>query len=208
MSPRPNSKRSPHARARAFIGSLGIALSTGCSTHLLGLEYDVPEIGVLPVETDVRLGVTSFRDERGTAPDWLGAIRGGYGNPLKKLRTRVPTAELVTQAFRDALAIRGLLVPGQGGGLVVTGEVRKLDCSYYVNREAHAHILVRVIEASSQKKVFEKLYQADQREGGMGAGIFGSVDTLHRLAERTLREAIDNATDDPEFRRAIGVPGG
>jgi hypothetical protein len=180
-----------------------MTLTIGCSTHMVGMTYDTPEIGVSRSETAAPLRVTSFRDERGTDADWLGAIRGGYGNPLKRLRTEVPTAELVTEAFRDALVARGLLIPGQNANLVVTGALKKLDCSYYVNREAHAHILVEVAEAGSRNLVFEKLYKADQKEGGVGAGIFASVEGLHRLAERTMREAIDMAVDDLDFRKVV-----
>ena len=147
-----------------FLASL--VTVTGCSTHLVSLSYDVPEIGVAR-SAAAPVTVEPFRDKRGTDPDWLGAIRGGYGNPIKKLRTTTPTAELVTQAFRDALAARGVTVDKTPPRFVVTGAVKKLDCSYYMNREAHAHLFVRVLDAGSRRVVFENLYRADQTEGGV-----------------------------------------
>ena len=51
--------------------------------------------------------------------------------------------------------------------------------------------------------LYAKTYQADQTEGGFGAGIFGSVETLRVLAEKTLRELVDKVLDDPQLREAL-----
>ena len=185
-------------------GALLVA-ATGCSTHLFDLTYQPSMLGVERLSTDVRVSVEPFADRRGTDEAWLGAIRGGYGNQLKTLRTNRPTADIVTDAVREALLRRGLLESGVAGNYAVTGSVEKLDCSYYVNREAHAHIVVQVRDRTSGNIEFEKSYQSDQVESGWGAGIFGDPAQLHALAERTTREAIDRALDDPEFLRAIGV---
>jgi hypothetical protein len=135
--------------------------------------------------------------------DWLGAIRGGYGNELKRLRTQKPMAVVVQEAFADALRARGVYAePGQGR-LELQGTILKLDCSEYFNLEAHVLFEIRVLAADTKKALFTKQFIADQTEGGFGAGIFASVETLRLLAERTLREAIDKALDDPSLRTAI-----
>src|SRR3712207_1370693 len=46
---------------------------------------------------------------------WIGTIRGGYGNPLKRLHSDVPVDQVVAQAFAAGLAARGLHAPGGGG---------------------------------------------------------------------------------------------
>ena len=62
---------------------------------------------------------------------------------------------------------------------------------------------VHVTETASHTLLYSKTYQADQTEGGFGAGIFGSVETLRVLAEKTLRELVDKVLDDPQLREAL-----
>jgi hypothetical protein len=40
-------------------------------------------------------------------------------------------------------------------------------------------------------------------EGGIGAGIFGNVDTLRNLAETAMNKTVDKTLNDPEFARAL-----
>jgi hypothetical protein len=42
------------------------------------------------------VGVGSMADQRGETATWFGAIRGGYGNPLKKLEA-TPSVSVVVQ---------------------------------------------------------------------------------------------------------------
>jgi hypothetical protein len=93
-----------------------------------------PVVTNAPQEASIMVG--SFTDDRGTEPDWLGAIRGGYGNPLKKLRTEKPTSEVVEAAFRDALQTRKMLGSKATSNISIQGSITKFDCSYYFNREA------------------------------------------------------------------------
>jgi len=53
--------------------------------------------------------VTDRREDGREDPNWIGTIRGGFGNPNKRLEAPVP--EVVRQAFVDALRARGLLAP-------------------------------------------------------------------------------------------------
>ena len=51
-----------------------------------------------------------MRDQRNeSGPIGIGAIRSGYGNPLKVLHLSQPLAVTVGDVFRDALRARGLL---------------------------------------------------------------------------------------------------
>lgn len=176
-----------------------------CSTHMVPLTYSsgASLVDHLGAKGSVRVG--SVKDSRGTAPNWLGAIRGGYGNPLKKLYTQRPTSEVVGDAFGEALKSRGLLAE-ESSRYAINIDIRKLDCSYYVNREAHAHLNVELVSLEDSKTVYSRLYREDRTEGGVGAGIFGSVDHLRAFAETTLNAAVDQVLGDVEFRRALMAP--
>ena len=154
---------------------------------------------------DPLVSVGTFQDGRDASygTDWLGAIRGGYGNPLKTLRTLKPMSEVVQEAFAAGLRARGVYAePGQGK-FTLEGTISKLDCSEYFNLEAHAHVDVRVTETASHALLYSNTYRADQTEGGFGAGILASVETLRVLAEKTLRELVDKVLDDPQLREAL-----
>src|SRR5688572_18645142 len=86
-------------------------LQMGCSTHTFQVKYE-PTREVVPSEgAEPLIAVGSLRDERGTESAWLGAIRGGYGNPLKKLYSDQPIGSVVATAMADALQTRKLLAP-------------------------------------------------------------------------------------------------
>jgi hypothetical protein len=47
------------------------------------------------------------------------------------------------------------------------------------------------------------LYQTDNAESGVGAGIFADVNYLAGYAQLTLNETIDKVLDDPNFLHAL-----
>jgi hypothetical protein len=194
-------------RIRRFILMALLTSGTvGCSTHIESVKYQPTDLASNSVSGGASAVVGSFADDRGTNANWLGAIRGGYGNPLKKLYTDRPVSEVVEQAFTDALQARKLLGDKQTAKVEVTGEVIKFDCSYYFNREAHAHLLVKVLSLPSHTLTFSGAYQTDNKEGGWGAGIFGNTDQLTQFAQRTLNETVDKVLADPEFIAALKGP--
>jgi len=191
-------------RVRRFIlTALLSSAIVGCSTHIESVKYQPTDLASNSVSGEASAVVGSFADDRGTNANWLGAIRGGYGNPLKKLYTDRPVSEVVEQAFTDALQARKLLGDTQNAKVEITGEVIKFDCSYYFNREAHAHLLVKVLSLPSHTLIFSRAYQTDNKEGGWGAGIFGNTDELTQFAQRTLNETVDKVLADPEFIAAL-----
>jgi hypothetical protein len=129
--------------------------------------------------------------------------KGSYGNPLKRLYTDKPVSDVVEQAFSDALQTRKLLGDMQNATVEIAGDVIKFDCSYYFNREAHAHLLMKVLSLPSHNLVFSRAYRTDNEEGGWGAGIFGNTDELAQFAQRTLNETVDKVLADPEFIAAL-----
>lgn len=182
---------------------LPLAVAAGCVTDTVTLGYkSAGQVSAANAGSPVAVG--SFIDQRGETPTWIGAVRGGYGNPLKKLETDKPVSTLVQRAFADGLKERGLLATGPGA-YQISGVIKKLDCSQYVRREAHAIIDVTVFDPSG-RQVFSRTYTADELEGSLMAfnvGVFGSVDTLRALAEKALDEVVDKALDDTALRNSM-----
>ena len=193
-----------HASKIAFVAAI-VLLATGC-THIVPLRYAPAADMIAASPVTGRVAVGRFRDDRGTGANWLGAIRGGYGNPLKTLRTEKPARDIVEEAFRDALRVRGLLAPAEEATFELRGSIKRLDCNYYFNYGAHAHLDVELVSESTKTLVFGDAYHSDQIKRGMAAGIFGSVETLRQLSERALRAAIDQVFDDASFSSALAKP--
>ena len=119
---------------------LGV-LSTlfGCSTTTTNLRYEpVDPIKVQPGAKPVAAVGTITDLRKGEDPHWFGAIRGGFGNPLKKLAGETPMNQNVARVLSDALAQRHLLASADDAVVRVDGTIQVLDCNYYYNRDAHA----------------------------------------------------------------------
>jgi len=189
---------------RALLVAVLLAASALACTTTVPLRYQ-PVAGYQPPNPPTPLiSIGELHNERPEhGSDWLGAIRGGFGNRLKTLRLEQPVVSVVGDAFADGLRARNLYAePGQGK-YVLEGTIVKLDCSEYFNLEAHAHLDLRLLDAATRVEVFSSPFRVDQTEAGLGAGIFGSVETLRVLAERTLRELVDRALDDPGLRKSL-----
>lgn len=174
----------------------------GCSTHKTHLSYEGPGQESLMInKTTINEVVVS--DERGTDSDWLGAIRGGYGNRLKTLRTVTSTDQVIDEIYSDALEQVGVLTDDVSAPYKLRVAVTKFDCSYYFNREAHAHVKIALVRHDNSRVVFSKTYKSDETEAGVGAGIFGDVDTLRNLAETAINNTVDKMLTDDEFLKAL-----
>jgi len=190
---------------RAFFVLLASEL-VACPTTRVGTNYRPPaEMAAAPSsQADVVVG--RFSDDRGEPANWLGAIRGGYGNPLKKLESDEPVSDLVAQVFAAGLKARGLSADPSSARYVLSGSIKQLDCSQLARKEANAEIQVAVSESKGGKQVFANEYRASNVEGSvltLSAGIFGSVEELRALMEKTLQQAVDQALDDPALRSAV-----
>jgi len=191
-------------RSGSVLGFLCLGLLAGCSTNSVGLTYK-STTAIVPIASNTSVSVGSFVDHRGESATWFGAIRGGYGNPLKVLEATPSISALVQSAFSQGLRDRGIQVSGDGHQQIV-GVIKKLDCSQYERREANVEIEVSVIDTSSGKQLFNQTYSAESLEGSivaLNAGIFGSVEKLRALAEKTLSEVVDKALDDPALQHAL-----
>ena len=180
------------------------SLLSACSTTNVGLKY-VPTTTVTKVQdAQYPVAIGPFIDKREEPGKWLGAIRGGYGNPMKNLEAERPVAEMGQSAFSEGLRARGIKVADEGKRKVI-GTVIKLECNQYVRREAYVDIEIAVLDQAGQQQ-FTKTYSASKVEGSLitlDAGIFASVDDLRIVLEKTLRQAIDQALDDHALIAAL-----
>ena len=60
------------------IVALWVLFLSVCSAHMTKVEYEGQ--GVKSQDASRSINEVIVSDERGTESDWLGAIRGGYGN--------------------------------------------------------------------------------------------------------------------------------
>ena len=179
-----------------------ISLSWGCSTTMVGLDYEGNPEPVADRTITSGIGQIVVNDNRGTDADWLGAIRGGYGNVLKSIRTDGPTSDIVANVYRQAFIEYGYL-DEPDGEVLFSADIVKLDCSYYFNREAHAHIDISLLNRNTNELLFSDRYVTDLTEGGVGAGIFGDIETLRDLAEDALNQTVDKSMTDLTFVAAL-----
>ena len=178
----------------------------GCSTHIVAIRYQPTGNLAAGAESAQPVAVGNFADNRGTDSRWLGAIRGGYGNVLKKLLTDEPTSAIVRAAFVAALAVRKIPEGTPTARVAIEGTIIKLDCSYYFNREAHAHLQVNVVSLPARTVIFSQSYRTDNTESGIGAGIFGDPTHLAQFEQNTLNQTIDKVFADPAFTAALTNP--
>jgi uncharacterized lipoprotein YajG len=188
-----------------IIGAFAVAmLVAGCGTTPVAMNYVAS--GNLSQFSSSSGAVTAgaFADSRGEGPKWLGAIRGGYGNPLKVLEADTSVSTLVQGAFAEGLKARGASTTA-AKKYEVRGDIRKLDCSQYVRREAHGVIEITVMDSRTGAERFRRSYSADKVDdsNAMSSGAFGSVEDLRRVAEQVLRQIVDKVLDDPAFRDAV-----
>jgi len=188
---------------RILIAVMLAGTLSACGTTTGGLRY-APPAQLAPISASTQpVTVVNFVDARDEQATWLGVIRGGFGNHLKTLESTRPAAELVRDAFADGLGARG--VKAGAGGLQLGGTVRKLYCDQVVRREANVIVELTVSAPDGQRR-FARTYEANRVEGSalaLDTGIFASTEALRLILERTLREVVDQALDDPELRAAL-----
>lgn len=184
---------------------LPVLLLGGCGTTTVGLPYTGTQ-PTAPVPGTPAIGRVSATDARGEPnPRWIGAIRGGYANPLKELQTDAPVAEEVAQGVRQALSARGLLAaPGMGDyNLDVT--VVQLDCNQYHRRETNADFRL-VLTERADRVVYRDEVSSHLVNGSLvtlDEGIFADPKDLRAIMLQAQNQAIDIALGKPAFLAAL-----
>lgn len=178
----------------------------GCTTSQVALDYSPPPAMLVAPAGQSLVAVGRFSDDRGEPSNWLGAIRGGYGNPLKKLETSEPVSDLVSKTFAAGLKARGLAGDSSNVRYLLSGSIKRLACNQMARREANAELEVVLSESAGGTRIFSNVYRASNVEGSVLSpftGVLASVEDLRVLTEKTLRQVVDQALDDPALRSAL-----
>ena len=178
-------------------------LMSGCSPYVPSVRYEPSQQLVVSPGDAPAIAVGNFADNRGTPSNWLGAVRNGYGMPVKKLYTEGATSDVVRAAFVDAFSARGIKESQSPERLVVEGTIIKYDCSTMMNYEAHAEIQVNVVSMPSRVVIYSRNYRTDNTKSGWGGGLYGGFKDLALMAETTLNQTIDKFFADPVFVTAL-----
>jgi hypothetical protein len=190
---------------RPLLTALVVLFLSGCSTNAVQLTYDTSAVASQPAAAASSVEIMPVGDNRTHDPYWLGAIRGGFGNPLKTLTTDVPVKDVVENTFTAALNARGLLA-STGGVYGMRVVINQFDCNQYARREAHVRLHISMVELASGQQIYAKDIRVDKVAGSivtLDAGIFAAVEDLRKLANQALQEAVDQALDDPKFNETV-----
>ncbi len=186
-----------------------LLLMTGC-TREVPLAYAPTEMTEdlgLP-----RIGLITTVDQRGESdPTWIGAVRGGFGNSLKALHTKLPLADMVTAAFREALLKRGLYARDGSGDVDLSVAVIAFESMQYVRREATVDLVVTLRNHATGQTLYRDEIKVNPVQGSVLAldtGVFGSSDDLQAVAQKAMSQAIDAALDKPGFATALRTASG
>ncbi|HWX48326.1 MAG TPA: hypothetical protein VNZ61_09750 [Roseomonas sp.] len=194
-------------RRATLLLCLGLA---ACGTTQASLPYTPASPPVAQPMARPVVAITQVTDRREDGredPNWIGTIRGGFGNPIKRLEAPVPVAEVVRQAFADALQARGLLAPNAEWaryGLEV--DILTLHADQVVRREATVEFRITLRPVNGSAPVLVEQERANRVGGSaitLSAGVFGSVDDLRLIVQQTMSEAIDRLLDKPNFTAAL-----
>lgn len=190
-----------------------VAVAAACAAFVFAVDAHADTVVQLPYVAPATvergapaLTLGTVTDTRKHAPNWLGAIRGGYGNPLKTIVTDGPVTGAVSKALTAGLEARGLASASAGLRLDVV--VVQFDCNQYARREAHVKLALKLVDAATGAVVYEKLTEIDKVNGSvlsLRTGIFASTEDLRAIANEALQAAVDFALDDPGLRAALAV---
>lgn len=194
-------------RRRSMLSLAGIGLVlAGCGSTQSAMPYAPTRVPVQVGRPLVTVGtVTDSREGTKDDPNWIGTIRGGFGNPIKRLEAEGPVSGVIAQAFRDGLAARGMLAGG-AGRYRMDVDIIRFDADQVGRREATAEFRVSLHPAAGGGVVFSRTARANQISGSaltFSAGVFGSVEELRGIALSTMNEAVDQALDDPALAAAL-----
>jgi uncharacterized lipoprotein YajG len=192
-------------RSVSLAALLTSSVLAACSQQVV-LNY-VPSSPPSRVGAGSTVSKVSVKDQRSEQdPTWIGAIRGGYGNPLKVLHLSEPLRETVANAFRDALKARGLLAPDDHAPYDLSVSIVKFASTQMVRREAEADLVIDVIDRATGGSKYHDEVSVDLVTGSILAldtGILASPSDLQAVAQNALNQAIDQLLEKPGFLSAV-----
>lgn len=176
-----------------------MALSS-CQTYQVPITYAEPAT-IQPGPHTIDLG--RFIDERDGRGAKLGSIRNEVGIPIKTLTTRKPVAQLIHNAVGYGLKARGMLVDKGKGRYVIGARIREYYVHQLASQEAGCKIQFELFRRGNSRPVFVKTYRSQRNRRTPKVSYFGDVDEVAEVASSALQDVIDQALDDPEFRKAL-----
>jgi hypothetical protein len=179
-----------------------LSLLAACTSQLPLAYAPSSEMSLRGPATVATVSAVDQRGETASDANWFGAIRGGFGNPLKRLETDRPLTDVVASAVRDALRARGLL-GDPGAGYDVQIAIQQFEADQVVRREAKVQLRLTWIRRSNGQPAFVNQGQADIVNGSiinMESGVFGSIEELQKLTAQAMSQAIDQALNDPKLQ--------
>jgi uncharacterized lipoprotein YajG len=186
---------------KTLIVLLSLVLTSACSTTPVDVTYAPNSSIVSATKAAPVVAIGSVSDGRKNDANWLGAIRGGFGNPIKVLETKGPVSDVVKKALVDGLASAHLLTVNDAK-YALNVDVMRFDCNQYARREAHIILAVSLVNKASQQVVYSKTIKSDKVTGSIitfDAGVFASVDDLRQVANDVLQDAVDQLLSDQAF---------
>ncbi|RAU20577.1 hypothetical protein CU669_17705 [Paramagnetospirillum kuznetsovii] len=171
----------------------------GCSTTPTSLTYDAGKVVAPRQAARFTVEIDAVTDDRNKDPNWLGAIRGGFGEPLKTITTEMPVKDVVKAGFADGLKARGLV--GGHSQFALRVSIERFDCNQFFKREANARFSISVVQKFSGRLVYHR-ETTGRREGDfqlLGNGLFAEVEDLRKVANSVMQDAIDETLNDPQF---------
>ena len=191
---------------RLFVMSLLCLGLAACGTTQVSMPYTPASRPLAVSRPVVAVGTVTDRREDGREDaNWIGTIRGGFGNPIKRLEADRPVAEVVRQAFTDGLAARGMLATG-APRYTLAVEVLQFKSDQLSRREATVEFRASLLPAAGGAPVLVVQERANQVGGSaitLAAGVFGSLDDLRAIAMSTMSEAVDRVLNRPDFAQAL-----
>ena len=181
---------------------------TACGTTEYAMPYS-PTVAIAAAQPPSPVArastVTNNRRTGRESPNWLGTIRGGYGNPLKAVAADRPVDEVVRQAVNAALSARGWL-GGETSPVDIVITIDQFDANRYVRLEATSALTLVLRERGTGRLLWqgtERVYNVEGSVLALDTGVFASPDGLHALMLRTMNQSIDRLLDRPEFAQAL-----
>lgn len=148
--------------------------------------------------------VVNRRTRGGEDANWVGTIRGGYGNPLKVLNSPEPLTRVVGRAFTDALTVRGLTRPGTSPRYTLTVTIHELSSNQLIRREAIADFAITLTDRVTGREVWADRESFRSVDGNpFATGVLASEEELRQVTVRTMNQVIDQLLDKQGFRNSL-----
>jgi uncharacterized lipoprotein YajG len=186
------------------VAALAVSACASAPTGPVNLGYTAPA-EVQQYAADKQVVVSSVTDNRGNDADWYGAVRGGYGNSLKQLRSEEPVADILKAAIESGLSARGIGAT-DGGKYTLEIDLTRFRANQIARREGQIDMTGTLKDASSGDVVATKAISHEKVSGSVMAldtGVFSNPDVLRALARETMQEGVDLLLDSDEFKSVL-----